>query len=256
MFGPVADDHPFAGIATKLDRANENIINLHNEIVRFFKASKYPVIPKPNEKGWQEATDYHRDLRVPMRFSVLAGEIIHHLRSCLDHIVWHFSNAEARRDHENALEFPVFRNQPSKKDLPRYERKVQGIANPRVLALIRELQPYQGTDGANHLLVVIHDMDRFDKHRELVIVTTTAGLTFPAGTRWEIIANARAYQDGKTLTNTELAAVQRAVKNDVKISPQIAFSKVGDRNEQLVAPSLMAFLDFISEVTELFAGEL
>jgi hypothetical protein len=169
MLGTVAGDHPFAGIATKLERADENIINLHNEIVRFFKGSKYPVIPKPNEQGWQEAVDYHRDLQIPKRFSVLAGEIIHHLRSSLDHIVWHFSSAEARRDHDNALEFPIYRNLPSKKELPGYQRKVQGISNSRVLTLIKDLQPYNRVpDVSDDPLLIVHDMDRFDKHRELM----------------------------------------------------------------------------------------
>ena len=43
--------HPFAGIAQKLERANDNIANLNNEIVRFFGASKYPVIPDPKAEG-------------------------------------------------------------------------------------------------------------------------------------------------------------------------------------------------------------
>ena len=35
------DDHPFAGIAEKLKRADENIVNLNDEILTFFKLSKY-----------------------------------------------------------------------------------------------------------------------------------------------------------------------------------------------------------------------
>src|SRR6266700_1303769 len=101
------DNHPFAGIAKKLERADENIVNLHNEILRFFKESKYPVIPDVKDKSWQDAVNYHRDLKISKRFSVLAGEVVHHFRSCLDHVVWHFSSDTAKLLHENALEFPV-----------------------------------------------------------------------------------------------------------------------------------------------------
>jgi hypothetical protein len=80
-------EHPFAGIAEKLKRADENIVNLNGEISKFFAESEYPVIPKPDDKRWKEALEYHRELKVPKRFSVLGGEIIHHFRSCLDHIV-------------------------------------------------------------------------------------------------------------------------------------------------------------------------
>ncbi len=256
MLGPVADDHPFFGISKKLERADENIINLHNEIIRFFKGCKYPVIPKTHEQGWQEVVDYHRDLQIPKRFSVLAGETVHHLRSCLDHIVWHFSSTEARRDHASALEFPIFQAAPSKDELKRYKRKVQGITNLRVLALIEALQPYHRPDASDDILLIVHDMDRFDKHRELMIVTACANLTFPAGTRPETIANVVAYKKGKTLSMTEFAAAQRAIKNDAKVSPQVAFSNFGNREGQFVVPSLMALLNGVSDVAEMFAKEL
>ena len=141
--------HPFAGIYKKLERADENIVSLNNEIVQFFKESKYPIIPDIRDKSWQDAVYYHRDLEVPKRFSVLAGEIIHHLRSCLDHIVWHFSSDAARLLHENALEFPVFFTPPLTKDeLSRYNRKIKGITQTKVLTIIERLQPYhRGTDA-------------------------------------------------------------------------------------------------------------
>lgn len=87
-------EHPFHGIACKLKRVDENIINLNDEIDRFFKECKYPIIPHPNNEQWQNAVNYHRELRIPLRFSVLAGEVIHHLRACLDHVVWHFSTKQ------------------------------------------------------------------------------------------------------------------------------------------------------------------
>src|ERR1039458_2121126 len=136
-------DHPFAGIATKIERADENIINLAREILQFFEKSKYPVFPNPDDQHWQEAVDYHCNLRIPKRFSVLAGEIVHHLRSSLDHIVWIFSNESARRLHENALGFPILCELPDKMKLSGFERQIQGVDKPSVRKLITDLQPYQ-----------------------------------------------------------------------------------------------------------------
>jgi hypothetical protein len=90
------DNHPFHGITEKLRRADENIVSLHGEILKFFGESKYPTIPHPDAEEWQEAVDYHKELRIPKRFGVLSGEIVHHLRSCLDHIVWHFSSPQSK----------------------------------------------------------------------------------------------------------------------------------------------------------------
>src|ERR1700679_1551898 len=108
--------HPFAGIAEKLKRADQNIFSFHTEINLFLKSGNYPIIPHPNDERWQEAVDYHRNKSIPVRFAVLAGEIVHHLRSSLDHIVWHFSSDEARLKGQNVIEFPVFESKPLSKD--------------------------------------------------------------------------------------------------------------------------------------------
>jgi hypothetical protein len=250
-------DHPFAGIAKKLERADESIVNLHNEIVKFFNESKYPTIPNPHDKGWQEAVDYHRTLRVPMRFRVLSGEIVHHLRSCLDHVVWHFSNPQSRRDNGMFIEFPVYRKPPTKDQLPRYNRKIEGVRSLNVLALIEGLQPHQrGDDAVNDPICVVHDMDRFDKHRELTIVTACANLTFPPGTRLDAILSVLKYRQGEMLSANEVAVAQGAVKNDAKVSPQVAFAQFGDRENQFVVPSLAQLLNAVDDAVGMFAIEV
>lgn len=251
------DNHPFAGIAKKLERTDQSIVNLNNEIVAFFRECKHPTIPKPDCEGWQEAVDYHRSLEVPKRFSVLCGEIVHHLRSCLDHIVWQFSSSEARRLHENAIEFPIFREPLTKDELRRYNRKVQGVTNPNVLALIERHQPYQrGNDAINDPLCIIHDMDRFDKHRELMIVNPYANLFFPPGTPIQDILTVLRYRDGEPLTRAEIAAAQRALKIQVDVTPQVAFAKFGNREGQFVVPALRDLLYAMDDVIELFAAEV
>jgi hypothetical protein len=88
-------NHPFVGIAEKLKRVDQNIVNLNTEITAFIDQGEYPTMPHPDDQCWPKAVDYHRNKSIPLRFSVLSGEIIH-LRSALDHIVWYFSSEEAR----------------------------------------------------------------------------------------------------------------------------------------------------------------
>jgi hypothetical protein len=68
--------HPFDGIGEKLKRSNENIHNLETEIAYFFESSKYPVLSQDNKKVFLEAIEYHQQRVIPVRFSVLAGEVI------------------------------------------------------------------------------------------------------------------------------------------------------------------------------------
>src|SRR5205807_156790 len=248
--------HPFAGIAEKLKRADQNIVNLHSEIMAFFQSCKYPVIPNTDDKEWQDAVNYHKVLLIPKRFSVLAGEIVHHFRSCLDHIVWIFSDDTAKRLHENALEFPIFRDPLTKDDLRRYERKIQGITNARVRALIKQFQPYQrGANAVNDPLCIVHDMDRFDKHRELVIVTSCANAIFSSMPA-DLMKVVAAYAKTKTVSLDDLRVFQRAVKQDADVTPQIAFAQFGNRKHGLVVPCLAQLLDAVGDVADLFAREL
>jgi hypothetical protein len=75
----------FDGIHEKLKRADENIVNLQAEVSRFFQECEYPVMPKVQDKEHTKALAYYKSMKIPLRFSVLSGEIVHHLRSCLDH---------------------------------------------------------------------------------------------------------------------------------------------------------------------------
>jgi hypothetical protein len=190
-------EHPFAGIHEKLKRADENIVNLKTEIGAFLNEGMYPVIPHPDSTTWQEAVNYHRSKPIPKRFSVLAGEIVHHLRSSLDHIIWHFSDVKSA-NVQTSIEFPVFETEPIEKDKIRnYERKIKGIRSPAVLKLIKDLQPYNaGADAADESLLIVHNMDRFDKHRELVIVHSAVSITVPANMP-ELIANLELFKQGK-----------------------------------------------------------
>ena len=152
--------HPFAGIAEKLKRANQNIVDLNSKIDAFIQGGKYPVIPDPGSESWKEVLDYHKAKPIPLVFGVLAGEIVHHLRSCLDHVIWHFSDSVQRIECQNVIEFPIFSAEPRKKEeLARYARKVQAVSNTNVLALIKNMQPYAaGPDTLNGALLILHNI--------------------------------------------------------------------------------------------------
>src|ERR1700678_4281125 len=188
----------------------------------------------------QEAVDYHRDLNIPIRFGVLCGEVIHHLRSCLDHIVWHFSSAQYRLEHPDAIEFPILRMPPTKtNELSRYQRKIDGVTNANVVRLIEGLQPYhRGNDAINDPLCIVHDMDRFDKHRALVVIGGCASVRPLSGGGGIAVQALLKLSHGETLSEFEAAIADKALKKDVKVTPQIAFAQFGNRKTEMVIPAL------------------
>src|ERR1700694_3709013 len=79
--------HPLDGRWAKIERANENIKNLEAEISAFVQPDPYTIAGNVNHQT-KECTFVANAKTIPLKFSVLVGEIIHHLRSSLDHLIW------------------------------------------------------------------------------------------------------------------------------------------------------------------------
>lgn len=239
----------FDGIDEKLIRSNENIRNLDAEISRFFEECKYPVLPDEEDKLFLEAIEYYKQLEIPLRFSVLADEVIHHLRSSLDHLIWHFSTPDSRAKNFHKIEFPVFDRKPvDEKQLGRYKGKIQGITDPRVRELIESLQPYNSPDYVDCPLSIIHHMDIFYKHRELVLQSSTGSLRY----RGHVEHVIKAYQN--THPDTDPAEVALKFKSYGKVLPQVSFKDFGRRKIEPVVQALNTLRNFVVNDVDMFRG--
>ena len=240
--------HPFCGIAEKLKRTDQNIRNLQAEIDLFFQTSKYPVMPDMHDDRIFDAMKYHRDRPIPMRFRVLAGEIVHHLRSCLDHVIWEFSSDSYRKEFFYLIEFPVFKSEPvGEKETSRYEGKIKGVTNPDALTLIRNLQPYMTADPIDCPLLILHKMDIFDKHRELILFGSNAQINIPASVYAEIM---RDKPPNYEIKPGDLKGKLKANHRDV---PQVSFRNFGRRKIQPVVPGLTELYNHIVKIIDGFA---
>jgi len=235
----------FTGIAEKLVRAEENILNLYSEIDRFFEKCQYPVLPQNDSKALLEAVEYHQNLIIPVRFSVLAGEIIHHLRSCFDHIVWHFSISPVQNVRK--IEFPIFDQLPSNREGRKlFEGKIAGITDSRVRVLIERLQPYNSPDPLDDPLGIIHNLDIVDKHKQLVLCIGAGVMVIP-------IAMEGVFESYKR-EHPELDAAQLARHFDSHgiTLPSIAFRNFGRRDIQPINPGLTQLFNYTVRVVNEF----
>jgi hypothetical protein len=225
-------DH-LAGIEEKLKRADENILNLSVEIGTFIKGRPDASAADPKGNKTQQWVNFHKERIVPPRFGMLAGEIVHHWRSSLDHIAWGLSSESYRRSDETKIAFPILVKPPNKKAQARYDGNVKGIASTAALRLIEDLQPYKRAKPADEPLAIIHELDRVDKHHTLVLVVPSfdARLIIPRTLlRSSIISAFEAYENAPS--------VEPADKGQFQISRQIAFAKFGEGENQAVVPSL------------------
>jgi hypothetical protein len=235
----------FDGIYEKLKRANENIVNLKIELDRFIQEGEYSILVNPDDELMLKATAYHRQRVIPPRFSVLSGEIVHHLRSCLDHIVWLFSDPAYRTQHRTVIEFPILKTRPSDKDrFTKYERKIEGIGKTIVRDMIGDLQPYKSVTPTSTFLWVIHNMNITDKHQELITFFDTA----------QFIPNEPDGFASYQREHPELDPMQvaRHFQRNGKFFAQVSFREFGGWAIQPIIPGLQQLADHTSRIVGAF----
>jgi|HubBroStandDraft_4_1064222.scaffolds.fasta_scaffold40725_2 hypothetical protein len=259
---------PLESARERLKRADENIQQLNREITDFLApapvivldadvVARKPIITDRDRKTFEELKEFLNNSSVPPRFSVLAGEIIHHLRSSFDHVAWQLSSTDLQAKSPYQIEFPVSLKEPKpcaiKKDkISRYCRKVEGIARPSALVRIDSLQPYRRPNPSRHPLWLIHDLDRIDKHRELVLAVYIMQLN--------ITANAQIRGFGEQMPwevkprNVRLVGPP-TVDMQAKMSVQVTLGEFSGRDDQPLIPTLQNFLRFTNDAIESFAGE-
>jgi hypothetical protein len=162
-----AISHPLAGCWAKIDRAKEQVRDLDTEITALLKSGIYTVV---GENQFERRRYVFKLLGppVPLRIAVIAGEIIHHLRSCFDYVVWALASKSGLFDTER-VNFPVCET-PRKFASAVKNGILKGV--PKVARpAIEDLQPYRASDPRNSSLQIVHDLDIADKHKLLVVVT-------------------------------------------------------------------------------------
>jgi hypothetical protein len=242
--------HPLDGIREKLNRADENIGNLNREIGAFLDEGIKAVLSYQDYEARSEAFNVHFSREVPPRFSILAGEVVHHLRSSLDHLAWLLSSEVYRKSNSNHIEFPILISKPDKNKLAGYNRKVQGISSKRALGLIHNYQPYHRPNPPDDPLAIVHNFDRIDKHRELVIVVPSFNLRFDDA---KLLAYMRHKQAKAPLP--VLAALETKMKEDAELTPQVAFKNFGRREGEPVVEGLKTLLVVVGGIVEMFKPE-
>jgi hypothetical protein len=98
--------------------------------------------------------------------SIIAGEVVHQLRSALDHAVWQLVIEGGGEPKEGFTGFPISRQKTD------YEKRGTAMINgvkPGIKALIDAFQPI-GPDYANSPLYLLNEFWNRDKHRLLNFV--------------------------------------------------------------------------------------
>jgi hypothetical protein len=171
--------HSLDGPWAKAERAREHTEVLNREWRIFFESHSNRDFLNHSLDGPWHVISASPPLKKPppLRFSVICGDIVHNLRSALDHLVWQLVIAEGSEPGKwNS--FPIYTDSDAFTRDVRCRKKKRGPGplagiDPKgdAWAFIEELQPYNsrklGMDPTHHQLFVLHTLSNTDKHRTL-----------------------------------------------------------------------------------------
>lgn len=88
----------------KLVRADEHLQALNNEVVNFLAIRPYEVVTQQDGSRDNISAKFVYRHAPPDKLLMLIGDVLHNLRSALDHLAWSLAGAKADR----STEFPIF----------------------------------------------------------------------------------------------------------------------------------------------------
>src|SRR5574341_846522 len=153
------------GPEAKLSRALEHLDTLSEEVAVFLGSKPYRAVYKfdidKRDHVWRLQVHHS----APMRLGILAGDVIHNLRSSLDHLAWQLALKTTCTPYRRTG-FPIYREPgPGRqcfdpdglaqiKDLPGEAKEI-----------IESVQPYDHHLAWHFDLWVLHQLSNLDKHR-------------------------------------------------------------------------------------------
>ena len=268
----------------KLGWAQDHLDWLNSEVSSWCSTESERITdepdPKPSHQQLAYANARHRRCIIDADFggvsddfALATGDCVHCLRASLDHLAMalaeSFTTCRLRRSMTakeiEKSEFPIFWKGAMTPD--QISSKI-GCIDPAAQAVIQKLQPHhRGARYATHPLWRIHELDRIDKHRRLVLhdawntgqgKTGSIGFVFEPGDEALIQLLQRSalvfaqyppalqVKPGTVLCQYSVVVPDNAeVKMKPRIPLQVVFGKGEVLELQPLIPTLQSLIDFV-----------
>src|SRR5215213_5126003 len=236
-------------IRIKVEWATQHLRDL--EVVRntFINANSYRIEREyhpPIGHNIYRVFDIHSP---PAEIGLLAGDVIHNLRSALDHLAYQLVYVNGAT-HSKQTAFPIWDSASEYR--AQRARRVKGMAQSAI-DMIDASEPYQGGKGAG--LWVLHYLDIADKHHALLtplINVTEASFTTPGfwDHSYKGVGGVSFPNFGKPLKHGDIIATREAeVDKDMNLTLDVAFTEPEVIEGRPVIKTLHCLVDLIEEST-------
>lgn len=250
------------GVFQRLTIAHQNILNLDTNISEFLKPLPTveikvkdgdTVITDAERNAWENLQKAAKETKVPLAISIRAGEVIHHLRSCLDHIAWQLSDPIQRAAKPTRVQFPIVTDWTDPNEFSTYKRQTEFVTDTTARSIIDKVQPAclvsRGENPKTDLLYILHRMDIVDKHRELPVVLFAPRMRGPTKVTRDYVP---IHNDDGTPMLIPLIGTAK-VQADMNISLNVAFAKTAEWEERPLIELLFNLTDAIRKIVGLFS---
>ena len=259
------------GIRAKVQRAKENFAWLLQSHAEFMDLNPYGVVLDENPDARLRVWRARVSAPPPAYWSLVAGDIVHNLRSSLDFVAFQLWDVNGRTGvREDGVYFHVFPHKPQRTppDPPKIEAARHRVVNElgaSAAAIWDRLQPYRAGDSYEaHPLYVLHHLDIWDKHRLLNLnvyaVESQQGFIGGPGEHVHIEHLASLpggihgpLADGAVLQSLTLGADTPQVEMEVKFTLHITFEQGGPGRGKPLVKTLDDLISFVDEAITKFA---
>jgi hypothetical protein len=258
------------GVWLKLDRAEQTIEEVYEAIVAYIDEENYTVVGQ----FYADTSEYVLRGKVTKptgEIGVIAGDVVHNLRSALDHLAWQLALLNTATPNDRT-QFPIAIS-PGEFG-SKMGQKMIGDLSSEHRARIESFQPYHGTNKAWTPLALrdLRVLSNTDKHR---VINATAAKTITkrelmmVDERLVIVRDATAYRDvrwfqGGPVEGAEIARMtlegvgpDPEVKVEGLLGVTISFDDPAlTIRHAHVVPLLKAILKSVREVVAAFEADL
>lgn len=154
----------------KLRRADEHYRVFNYELWDFLNGNTYGAVGEVKRETGEYVFKAEIRREPPARLGALLGEVIHQLRSTLDHLIWQLASWHLEVPAPNDTTFP---NCTKSARFDRTWERLRGRVPDDWHAVLKELKPY---DRDHDPLAVLDRLWNCDKHQALVVVPKTQTL--------------------------------------------------------------------------------
>jgi hypothetical protein len=158
----------YSRLFDKFDWAKRRCDELEAAVEDFRRTQPYKIAHRRNDERGEITFYVEKVPELPVSLALLLGDVVHNLRSTLDHLAVALVSA-AGGTPDKYVSFPVFDSLKAYNDLSR--DRLKGVSQ-YCLQTIDNMQPYK--QGFGHWAWQLHQLDIIDKHRLLLTVATMA----------------------------------------------------------------------------------